>query len=232
MTKIALKYDPKAIVDEFLGLGQRLVFFKYFRPSGRALTHFKELEMTAEDFFNFWREGIEYCLFLNKKGVRVIERSAKEMLAAILTPSRGAMCQRRPCGAGGFPMLSYDCDGTINACDATRIVDFLKLGNVYTDDYRTIRMKALPLLGLAPDLIPICRSCPFMSYCGICLADTAGRENDIYPKIPRSFACQWQKMAFKYLFQKFLENKEDAQILRSWGQKGRELPQTCVKTNQ
>jgi len=113
-------------------------------------------------------------------------------------------------------MLSYNCDGIINACDSTRIIDFLNLGNVNTDNYSAIREKALPLLTLTPDLIPICRNCPFIAYCGTCLADTAGRENDIYPKVPRSFNCQWQKMAFKYLFKKFLEDKEDAQILRSW----------------
>lgn len=216
ITNISLKYGPKAIVDEFLKFGESLMFFKPFRASGRALTHFKELEMTPEDFFNFWEEGIEYCLSLNKKGVKIRERGAMHMITNILTPKRDSMCNRRPCGAGGFPMLSFDCDGTINACDSTRSVDFLKLGDVNTDNYQTIRNKALPLLALAPDLIPICSSCPFMAYCGLCLSDIAGRENDIYPKIPRSFECKWQKMAFKYLFKKFLEDGEDAQILRSW----------------
>lgn len=216
VTKICLKYGPKVIIDEFLRLGEQLVFFKPFRPTGRALSHLKELEMTAEEFFNFWKEGMEYCIFLNKKGVKVQERMARAMIRNILTSHRESMCNRRPCGAGGFPMLSYNCDGTINVCDSARIIDFLNLGNVYTDNYQTIRQKALPLLALAPDLIPICSSCPFIAYCGICFADTAGWENDIYPKIPRSFDCQWQKMAFKYLFQKFLENKEDAQILRGW----------------
>ena len=216
ITNISLKYGPRVIVDELLKFGERLVFFKTFRPSGRALAHLKELEMKPEDFFNFWKEGIEYCISLNKKGIKIKERGTVYMVGNILTSHRGSMCQRRPCGAGGFPMLSYGCDGTISACDSVRSIDFLSLGNVNTDNYQTIREKALPLLALAPDLIPICSSCPFMAYCGICLADTAGRENDIYPKIPRSFSCKWQKMAFKYLFKKFLAGGEDAQILRSW----------------
>ena len=235
ITNISLKYGPKAIVDEFLKFGDDLVFFKPFRPSGRALVHLKELEMTPEDFYNFWEEGIEYCLSLNKKGIKIKERGAMDMVGNILTPHRGSMCQRRPCGAGGFPMLSYQYDGSIHACDSLRSIDFFKLGNVEEDTYQTVREKALPLLALAPDLIPICSSCPFMAYCGICLADTAGRENDIYPKIPRSFSCKWQKMAFKYLFKKFLENGEDAQILRSWVRNPLNSYQRCqsyAKTNK
>jgi uncharacterized protein len=216
ITKISLEYGPKAIVDEFLKHGVNMVFFKAIRPSGRALDNWPELEMKAEEFFAFWREGIEYCLQLNKKGIKVKERSAGQMLAGILTNKNGAMCQRRPCGAGGFPMLSYETDGSIYACDSVRSVDFFNLGNVEKDTYSSVREKALPLLGLAPDLIPICSSCPFMAYCGMCLAEVAGTENDIYPKIPRSFSCKWQKMAFKYLFKKLAEDNEDSKILKSW----------------
>ena len=215
ITNISLKYGPEVIIDEYLKIGQDLVFLKPFRASGRALAHFKELEMQPKDFYKFWEKGIEYCIGLNKKGVKIRELNAQYFITNILSPRRSSMCHRRPCGAG-ISILSYTPDGTINGCDATRGQGFLDLGHVNADDYQTVRGRALPLLALAPDLMPICSSCPFMAYCGICLADIAGRENDIYPKIPRSFSCKWQKMAFEYLFRKFLENKEDAQILRSW----------------
>jgi uncharacterized protein len=215
ITNISLKYGPGAIIDEYLKIGQDTVFFKPLRASGRALTNLKELEMKSEDFYDFWERGIEHCLSLNKKGIKVRERNTIYLVGNLLSPRRKSMCHRRPCGAG-ISILSYNCDGTINGCDATRGQGFLDLGHVDNDDYPTIRSKALPLVALASDLIPICSSCPFMAYCGTCLADTFGKENSLYPKIPRSFQCQWQKMAFKYIFKKFSENKEDAQILREW----------------
>ena len=143
------------------------------------------------------------------------ELVATYLITNILSPYRLSMCHRRPCGAG-ISILSYNCDGTINGCDATRSQGFLDLGHVDSDDYPAIKAKTLPLLALAPDFIPICSSCPFIAYCSMCLSEVFGRENDIYPKIPRSFDCGWQKRAFEFLFRKFSENDEDAKILQSW----------------
>lgn len=216
ITNLSLKYGPKAIIDEYLKLGMQSVFFKPFRASGRALDDFQELGMKAEDFYEFWRDGIEYCLSLQKKGMEMKELNTIYMVGNIFSPYRKSMCHRRPCGAG-FSILSYNTDGTINGCDSTRGQGFLDLGHVGKDDYQTIRSRALPLLALIPDAVPICTNCPFVSYCTICLADTYGRENDIYPKIPRSFSCQWQKLAFAYLFRKISDSPKDAEILRKWG---------------
>lgn len=215
ITNLSLKYGPEAIVDEYLKAGLNMVFFKPFRASGRALASFKELEMKPEDFYNFWKRGIEYCLSLNKKGTRIRELNTVYFITNILSPYRKSMCHRRPCGAG-FSILSYNADGTINGCDSARGQGFLDFGHVDKDDYQTIRSRTLPLLALSPDLTPICSTCPFMAYCGLCLADIYGRENDLYPKIPRSFNCRWQKLVFEYLFKKFSEDKEDAKILQSW----------------
>jgi len=217
ITNISLKYGPEAIIDEYLKLGEEVVFFKPFRASGRALASFKELDMKPQDFYDFWRRGIEYCFSLNKKGIKIRELTTSYYITNILSPQRWSMCHRRPCGAG-FSILSYSPNGTINGCDATRGQGFLELGHVDEDDYPTIRSRVLPLLALSPDLTPICSTCPFMAYCRHCLSDVYGRENDLYPKIPRSFECHWQKAAFEYLFQKISEDTKDAQILLSWKQ--------------
>jgi len=204
ITNISLKYGPEAIIDEYLKFGQDTIFLKPFRVSGRALVNLPELIMKPEDFYNFWKKGIEYCFYLNKKGIKIKELNASYFLTNILTPYRQSMCHRIPCGAG-ISILSYAPDGTINACDATRGIELLDFGHIDHDNYSTVRSRAISLLAISPDLIPICSSCPFIAYCGHCIADASG-----------SFQCQWQKMAFEYLFKKFSENKEDAQILRSW----------------
>lgn len=215
ITNLSLKFNPEEIIDEYVKIGQDIVFFKPFRPTGRALINIEELEMDPEAFYDFWERGVEYCLKLTKKGIKTKETNAMYFISNIFSPSRISMCHRRPCGAG-ISILSYNSDGTINGCDVTRGEGFLDLGHVDEDDYGTIRAKALPLLALSADSIPICSSCPFMAYCNVCLADTWGRESTICPKIPRSFSCKWQKRAFEFLFKKIQENKEDAQILRSW----------------
>jgi radical SAM protein with 4Fe4S-binding SPASM domain len=215
ITGFSLEYGPEPIIDEYIKAGQSMISLKPFRVSGRTWDNLKKLAMTSESFYDFWEKGVEYCLALNKKGVQMKESNAAFLLKNIFFPSgSGSMCHRRPCGAG-LTMLSYKWDGTITGCDAARDVDFLDLGNVKTDDYNTIRLKALPLAGVCADTIPICSSCPFKAYCNTCRIDTWSRENDLYPKIPRSFDCRFHKRALGFLFSKFL-NKEDTQILQNW----------------
>jgi len=215
ITRLALEYGPESIIDEYLKIGQNVVFFKPFRASGRALDNFQELAMTPVEFFEFWKKGIEYLISLNKKGRKAKELNTTYFIANIVDSFRKSMCHHRPCGAG-FSILSYDCEGVINGCDAARGQGFLDFGHVDTDDYPSIRTKATSLLALTPDLIPICSTCPFISYCGNCISDVFGLENDVYPKAFRNFGCQWQKRALEYIFQKFAENGEDASILYSW----------------
>jgi len=204
ITSISLKYGPEAIINEYLKFGQDTIFLKPFRASGRALINLPKLIMKPEDFYNFWKRGVEYCISLNQQGIKIRELDTSYFITNILTPYRPSMCHRMPCGAG-ISILSYNCDGTINSCDSARGMRFLDLGYVNKDNYSTIRSRAFSLISSSINLSPFCSSCPFMAYCRHCLADTSG-----------SFQCNWQKMALVYLFKKFLENKEDAQILQSW----------------
>jgi len=215
ITGLCLRFGPEAIIDEYVKLDQPMISLKPFRVSGRSRDNLGELTMTPEEFYDFWEKGVNYCLALNKKGIRIRESNTIFFLKNILSPfGSSSMCHRRPCGAG-LTMLSYKSDGTICGCDAARDVDFLDLGHVEKDTYQTIRSKVLPLVGICADTIPICSNCPFKAYCNTCRVDTWSRENDLYPKIPRSFDCRFHKRVFKFLFKKFL-NKEEAQILQSW----------------
>ena len=217
MTKYSLEYDPKDIVDTYAGLGLETVFFKPFHLSGRGFANMEDLSMDPIDFFDFWRGGVERCIELWKKGIPIREKHASEFVEHFLYPDRHCMCNRRPCGAG-IETLAYSCDGTICGCDDARNNDFLDIGHVKSDNYRTIRSKILPLAALSSDLIPVCSTCEYMAFCSICLSSVYRMHNDLYPKVPRDFECKWKKEAFKYLFQKL--SGEDSQILRSWGQCG------------
>ena len=70
ITKLSLRFGPKAIIDEYLKIGQNTVFLKPFRATGKASINLEQLVMEPKDFYDFWKEGIEYCLYLNKKGLK------------------------------------------------------------------------------------------------------------------------------------------------------------------
>lgn len=214
ITNFSLKVGPEAIIDEYLEIGENTIFLKPFRPTGRALLNQEEIEMTPEAFFDFWKRGVEYSISLSKKGTKIKELNASYFINNILSPTRPSMCHRRPCGAG-ITILSYNCDGTINGCDAGRNIGILDLGHVDEDNYQTIRAKAMLLLSFSADATPVCSSCPFMAYCNPCLVCNWGQSETLFARPPLSFECGWQKRAFEFLFKKFLD-KEDFQILQGW----------------
>jgi len=203
-------------VDEFIKQDERMLFFKIYRPTGRGTN--KELRYTPQEYFKFWKEGVEYILNLNKQGKRVKERSSLNLVSSILNCGRISMCYRRPCGAGSS-ILSFSSDGTIVACDALRsLKDMFSLGNVYEDQPSNVIKRAANLAAFPPDVTPECSTCPYLAYCSICYGNVVGEGNDLCTKAPTSDVCQIRKMQFDYLFQKLAEDQEDAAILRRWAE--------------
>lgn len=211
VTKLSLKYGPKKFVDSYLEVGQREVFFKPYRPQGRAKEN-DELRMTPEEFFSFYKEGLEYCIKLYKKGVKVRERTTKEIMDNFLSSRRACMCRDRPCGAG-LTMLSYNKDGKVMACDSLRSIEEFELGTV-KDDYTTIRANALPIVSNTSDVIPACSSCAYNAYCGTCPGVAYGDYDDVFPKPPIDFECNWQKMVMDLLMKKII--KGEGEIFKEW----------------
>lgn len=214
ITKLSLDYGPKKFVNSYLENGFPNVFFKPYRPQGRAKEN-DELRMTPEEFFNFYRKGLEYCIKLRKKGVSIRERMTGEFMSSLLTPEGSSMCMRRPCGAG-LSMLSYTTNGKVMACDSLRSIEEFQLGTV-KDDYLEIRSNALPLISITPDVIPGCSNCPYNSFCGTCPGVAYGDYDDIFPKPPIDFECQWKKKIFDLLFEKIAKGEDD--VLMEWGEK-------------
>lgn len=213
VTNISLEYGPESLVDIYRDLGQGTVFFKPYRPQGRGEKR-SDLRMEPEDFFEYYKEGLEYILELWKKGEKIVERKTREFMENFLSPSRRSMCMDRPCGAG-LTMLSWNKDREVYACDSLRSEEEAKLGNIDEDSYMDLRGNALPFVSMTTDVIPECTKCPYQSFCGTCPGNGFGERGDPLPKPPLSFECKWQKKAFDYLMKKIAEG-QDSNILKNW----------------
>ncbi len=226
ITKVSLDYPPESLVDIYVSLGETTIFFKYFRPSGRASMNIKKLMMEPEEFFQYWKRGVEYCIELCKKGTFICERNTFQFVRRMLGYEDG-ICGDRPCGAG-FSTLSFAADGTIIACNSLKSHKIFHIGHVNEDTQKTIREKTLSLSKMSAEATPLCESCPFSAYCGTCYDCTVGFHDDLYVKPPTNFECKWQKKAFRFLFQKMMD-EEDKKILLSWvGARTRPCPERCA----
>lgn len=220
-TKHSIGHE-KEIIDEYLHLGIDLIPLRYVHFFG-AFDKRNHVEMTAQEYFEFWRRGFEYILEKNREKVKVLESESLHYLRTMLTASYNYMCLRHPCGAG-IDQLVVDYSGDIYPCDGMRglekeTLDLLRLGNVAQSDcsYDGVMDSGISraFRGITGELLPRCNSCAFNMYCGHCVADSLYRHGSLLREAPEDFLCETRLRIFPYLFEK-LADKEEGALLNSF----------------
>ncbi len=210
----------KEIIDELIK--HNLINFKFLHVDliGRLFDNYQKkkdnLSVSPQEFFNFWKNSLEYILQLNKRGIKVKEKTIIFLLSNLLSLKSTYMCIRKPCGAG-ISQLEFGCDGTIHACDGGKSVKRLELGNIKTHAYQDIAMSktVFRLRSIRSENLPICSTCPWGPYCGYCVARGINQHGQFIPKIPEDYDCQLYSQIIPYLFKQFL-NKEKAKLFSKW----------------
>lgn len=214
-------FHEKEIIDELIK--HDLTNFKFLpiNLTGRAYDKYKKeknnnLYISAEQFFNFWKNSLEYIIKLNEKGVKIQEKSTVLLLSNLLSVKADYMCMRKPCGAG-ISQLEFGYDGTIHACDGGKNVKELELGNIKTHTYKDIIMSQTisKLRSITSENLPICRNCVWGPYCGYCVARGINQHGQFEPKIPNDYDCILYGKIIPYFFKQFL-NKKRAVLFSTW----------------
>lgn len=78
---------PRArdIIDEYLRLGFDGIFLRTLSPYGFAIKTKKFMSYDTERWLEFYKEGLEYILELNKVGIRFVEQYSSLVLTKMLT---------------------------------------------------------------------------------------------------------------------------------------------------
>ena len=131
---------------------------------------------------------------------------------------------RSPCGAG-IGQLAYYYDGNIYTCDEARMVaeagdNAFCLGNVLTDDYRSIitsRKCRATCAASVLEGIPGCSDCVYQPYCGVCPVINYAQNGDPFAKQARDYRCKIYGGILDFLFSLIHENDSEVmEILYSW----------------
>lgn len=214
----------KEIIDEYVSSGFSEIFLRPLSPYGFALKTKAYTEYDTDQWIEFYKQGLEYILDLNKSGVFFREIYATILLRKILTPyGTGFVNLQSPAGVA-IAGIVFNYDGGIYGSDEGRMLaemgdDYMRLGSLDTDTYSEV-MTSHRLLEILSDSLPesspMCNTCAFLPYCGSDPDYHYSRQRDICGHKAFSGFCKKNMSLFKYLIKKIEENEEDAKIMRSW----------------
>jgi His-Xaa-Ser system radical SAM maturase HxsB len=218
-TRRSLDY-PIEIIDEYLRQDFRSIFLRPISPYGFAVKSKHRTGYEMARFLEFYKKGLAYILDLNRRGVNMQEVYAKIILTKILTPyPTGYVDLQSPTGSG-TGVLVYNYNGAVYASDESRMLaemndESFRLGNVMSDDYRTLltgtAMQRL-LSASCNESLPGCADCALQPYCGADPVFHHATQGDLFGHRPTSGFCFKNMEIISHLFRLIAE--EDRELLR------------------
>lgn len=215
ITKFSLPY-AREIVDEYVKNKFSRTKMRELNVAGMTINAWKEIGYTGEEFMKFWKECLEYVIALNKKDVKFLDETAKDILRRIMCRKSALnACLNSPCGVGTI-QCAYNHKGDVYTCDEARSDDTFKIGNVKKNNYKEI-FTSKPVenfIRLSSCTSFSCDSCVWHSYCSPCLVSIYGKQNTMVPKFPNLF-CEIRGEQTKEIFRKLIFSN-DKNILVKW----------------
>ena len=213
----------KDIIDEYVRWGQEEISLRPVNRLGVACKNWANLGYSAEEFNEFYRKSMDYILELNKKGIYIRERLARVILEKILNKRDPSYVDlMNPCGTGRATVV-YMPNGDCYPCDEARMIgeEMFKLGNILNENYEDLMKKDNLLHLLEASLVNLWdyRSA-FLPWIGTCPVVNYAEQHNIVPKIWCSSLHKIYNYQFKYIFEKMLESKDNANIFNEWVKRG------------
>jgi His-Xaa-Ser system radical SAM maturase HxsB len=212
------------IIDEYLQRGLNNIFLRPLSPYGFAIKTNWFSSYDVERWLDFYREGLDYILDLNRSGVFFVEQYSATILAKMLTPfETGYVDLMSPAGIA-IAAAVYNYDGAVYASDEARMLaemgdQTFKLGNVHTDSYADIFLSDTLLEALDTSFAasaPMCSDCAFEPYCGAEPVYHHATQGNFVGRKSVSGFCQRNMAIFRHLIKLMRDDDEIRRIFLSW----------------
>lgn len=214
------------IVDEYLKYSFNGIFLRPLSPYGFALKTKNYAAYDASSWHDFYVQGLEYIIELNRKGVNFQEYYASIILSKILTNSEpGYVDLMSPAGIG-IAAVVYNYDGYVYASDESRMLAEMgdltfQLGNVCENSYEEIFSSPKLLDPIEESFlysVPMCNDCAYGNYCGSDPVFHHGKYKDFVGRKPESEFCNRNMSIFKYLIDRMESDKFVKNLFTKWAQ--------------
>jgi uncharacterized protein len=224
MTTTAASLDrPREIIDEYLRQGFNDIFLRSLSPYGFAIKTQAYGAYGADRWLDFYFEGLDYILDINREGHFFVEQYAAIILRKMLTPFEpGYVDLMSPSGIGVGAVV-YNYDGDVYASDEGRMLAEMdktafRLGNVLENSYSEIFLSdALldPLEESFSGSVPMCEECAFQPYCGSDPVFHYATQGDFVGHKPTSEFCRRNMAIFRKLIS-YMSDAATKRVFMSW----------------
>jgi len=219
VTRYSLPYW-KEIVDEYVRLGEKLIWFRHMNYLGYAKGTWEKIGYTPQEFMDFWRKGMDYIVQLNKESKTNIKEGMSIILLKKLFGSRDPMYtdMMSPCGAIRG-QLAYDHNGNIYTCDEGRAFEEFRIGNVREntmDDIFESPMMRVMTEASALESYPTCEICPYKPWCGTCPVASYSVFGTVMPPMPCFYKCYMHKEMFRYIVKNWVNSNAHREVFERW----------------
>jgi len=213
-----------AIIDEYVALDLHSIFLRPLSPYGFAVKSGHINKYDTERWIDFYKQGLDYILRLNRSGYRLTEQYTTIILRKMLTAQDpGYVDLQSPAGAG-LSAIVYNYDGDIYASDEARMLAEMgdktfRMGNVHIDKYEDIYLNDTWLDALEQSITvsaPTCTDCAFLPYCGSDPVGHYATQHDWVGNKAISAFCSKNMAIFKHLTTLLEDDPQARKTLLGW----------------
>lgn len=219
----SLKY-PREIVDEYISQGFNSIFLRSLSPYGFAIKTKSYDLYNTEAWIEFYKEGLDYILEINKQGHFFVEEYTSLILQKMLTPfPTGFVDLQSPTGIG-ISAIIFNYDGDVYASDESRMLaemgmkDF-RLGNLQNDSYEdmiTSDFLIEIIKNTMAEGVPMCNECAFLPYCGCDPVYHMATQGDPVGHKVKSGYCKKNMSVFKHILKLLSDDEQAREIIMRW----------------
>jgi uncharacterized protein len=223
-TTAASLNQVKEIIDEYVANEFDGIFLRPLSPYGFAVKTKAFSAYTEDAWLDFYKEGLEYILGLNRRGVPFVEFYTSMIVTKMLTPfNPGYVDLQSPAGLG-IAALVYNYDGDVYASDEGRMLAEMndktfRLGNVLSDSYEQLLLSDNLLDAIEQSFAasaPMCSECAFEPYCGADPVYHHATQGDFVGRKPSSGFCRRNMEIFRYLIRTMRARPDANELFRRW----------------
>jgi uncharacterized protein len=214
----------KDIIDEYVAHEFDGIFLRTLSPYGFAIKTKSFAAYSTENWLDFYKEGLEYIIDLNRSGIQFQEYLASTILKKILTSQESGFVDLMSPAGIGIAAVVYNYDGSVYASDESRMLAEMgdhsfRLGNVLSDSYREIFTSGALLEPLEDSFAssnPMCADCAFESYCGADPVYHHAIHKDFVGRKPESAFCKRNMTIIEYLIERMESDPYVMRLFRDW----------------
>ncbi len=224
-TKPGLK-NYKNIIDTYVELGFPTIWLRWLNPYGFAAAERETLEYSLDEYFEFYKNAMDYILEKNREWIILREMLTLVYLNKLFFNTDSSFMDIRSPSWIAIGGVAYNYDGKVYASDESRMLgrmgieDFLLTPMLETgkETYKAMAnsdVTKIAVISSTLDGLPGYTDHVYKPYMGVDIIYAFTQHGNVFSNFSKDDKTRIQISMLDYIFEK-LEDPENEKIFRSW----------------